>query len=181
MAGEIQSTTWREVGVGNIVRTPDLHMHSVVQEKQGWLLLERLGRKGEGLETTPIPKHKQLDEPVEIYVPSEEECLNLLEKELGARMLREIEDREQTLSRRLNWRVEPVAASAKAMQTHIDMIHGVNVDDVLRKWQGTDVNPASKEQKRKSLAELRQAHDEMHADPDLWPMPFPHIHTLEAP
>ncbi len=172
--GAIQAITWGELAVGHVYRDEKDLFHWVVQDKQGWVQLKSI-RTGELIPLRrPAP-----DTPVDIYVPSEEECLVLLDEHLGARLLRDIERREHTIARRLNWRMEPLPNNAKALQGHIDMIHAVNVDDVLRKWKGTEANPSDRKTKAAALAELRQAHDEMHADPDTWPMVFPHVHTLE--
>ncbi len=172
--GEIQTITWGELTIGHIYRDEKDFFHWVVNDLQGWVQLKSI-RTGE---LRPL-RRPSPETPVDIYIPSEEECLILLDKELGARLLRDAEEREHSIARRLNWRVEPVAASAKAMRDHIDMLHGVKVDDVVRKWQGTEAHPSDRKTKAAALAELRQAHDEMHDDHGTWPMAFPHIHTLE--
>lgn len=171
--GAMQTITWGELKVGHIMRDERDLMHTVVNDLRGWVQLKSV-RTGElSPRRRPAP-----DTPVDIYVPSEEECLVLLREDLGARMLRDVERREHTIARRLNWRLEPVANNAKALRDHLDMIHAVNVDDVLRKHSGTPVNPAPKGQKAAALAELRRLHDLTHEDPETWPMVFPHIHTL---
>jgi hypothetical protein len=115
--------------------------------------------------------------PVDTYVPSEEEALILLQDELGARLLFDIQDRERTLAGRAQFRVDPVKRTAVKLRDHIDWLHGVNVDDVLRRHQGTDVNPSTPKAKRASVEELAQAHDEMHDRPDIWPHSLPHHHA----
>lgn len=93
------------------------------------------------------------------------------------RTLREIEDRERTVARAALFRVDPIPRKAVALRDHIDWLHGVNVDDVLRRHNGTPTSPASKEAKKASVEELCQAHDEMHERPDLWPHSLPHHHS----
>lgn len=172
--GQIEPSTWGEVGIGNIVRDKRGRLHTIVNDAAGWVQLKSV-RVGEVVAVRrPAP-----ETPVDIYVPSEEECLVLLREDLGARMLFDIEERERSIAKALTWRVEPVANRAQALRDHLDMLHGINVDDVLRKNKGTEANPAPKGQRAAALKELRDLHDEAHSDHDLWPMAFPHVHTLD--
>lgn len=173
--GKIEPSTWGEVTVGNVVQDKRARLHTVLNDAAGWVQLKAV-RAGEIVAVRRPPP----ETPVNIYVPSEDECLVLLREDLGARLLFDIEERERSIAKALNWRVEPVANRAQALRDHLDMLHGINVDDVLRKHTGTKVNPAPKGQKAASLKELRDLHDEAHSDFDLWPMAFPHIHTLET-
>jgi len=171
--GEIVGAYWGRIRLGHIVRDAKDRLHTVIAETEdgSWVRLQAV-KDG----TTASLRRPPADKPVDIYVPSEEECLILLREDLGARLLRDIEEREHSIARALSWRVKPVANSALAQRDHIDMIHNINVDDVLRKNKGTEVNPASKAQKKASLEELRGLHDQAHEDPVLWPMRFPHTH-----
>jgi hypothetical protein len=168
--GEVQPTTWGEVAVGHIVRDKKFRMHTVVDERAGWLQLSAV-RTGEvSTIRRPAP-----DTPVDIYVPSEQECLIALGS-LGPRYLRDVEDREYTKTRSLMWRLDPVARSAKALRDHLDMIHGdVKVEDVVYAHNTAREKKDSPRAKAK-LQELVDLHDEMHADPHLWPQAFPHHH-----
>lgn len=169
--GEMRQVTWGEVGLGNIVRDKVDRLHLVTKEGAGWVQLEAV-KDGA---TAAMRKPASINN-VWIYVPSETECRILLDKELGARLLRQVEDREHTKARALTWRVEPVKRGVVSLRDHIDFLHGVNVDDVLRRHNGTAANPSNKERKKASLEELVMAHDEMHADPDLWPHAKAHHH-----
>jgi hypothetical protein len=175
--GHVEATTWGEVAVGHIVRDQKDRFWTVVDERDGWLRL--LGaRTGESSSI----KRPAGDTPTWIYVPSESEMLNLVQEELGARIIRLIEEREHTISRQKVWRQDPIPRNAHALQNHLDMLHGVNVDDVLRKWRGTEVKPSGPGAKKKALDELCELHDETHSDPHLWPAPWPHHHAgIEGP
>lgn len=170
----IETTTWGRVEVGHIVRDKNDRIHTVVDERGNWL---RLVACRTGADSTVI--RPPGDQAVDIYVPTEEEAIDLLSADLGARYLRMIEDREHTIARASRWKMEVLPRKAIAIRDHLDMIHQVNVDDVVRKWRGTEANPAKPAQKKAALDELVRAHEEVHADPTTWPQSFPHIHTLE--
>lgn len=173
MPGRMQRTTWGEVAVGHIVRDRNDRLWKVTKEGYGWVQLTR------GDEVVPMRKPDSIN-VVHIYVPSDEEALDLLDAVLGARKLRIIEEREHTIARQLNWRMEPVARNARTLRDHLDLVHQVPVDDVLRRWAGTEANPATPKTRKQALDELAEAHDYAHANPDHFPQPFPHVHTLEA-
>jgi hypothetical protein len=167
--GQMEETVWRDVGIGNIVRDPDDRLWTILDEKTGWI-------KEQSVQTGETRVRIKPAGEVWIYVPSESEARDLLDKELGARILRGIEDREHTIHRAAMFRVDPVKRAVNPLRDHIDWFHGVNVDDVWRRHNGTKANPSDKERKKASLDELVQAHDEFHADPDLWPHRMAHHH-----
>lgn len=171
--GAMQEVDWADVGLGSIVRGKGDRMHTITREEQGWIELTAVKDGQRAVIKKPTSG------TIGAYVPSEEEALILLNKELGARLLRDIEEREHTIARALNWRMEPVPRNARVLQNHLDMIHAIKVDDVLRRWQGTEANPATKQTRAQKLDELAKLHDQAHADPDLWPHAFPHVHTLD--
>jgi hypothetical protein len=171
--GHMEPSTWSEVGFGSIVRDPNDRLWSIIGDKQGWIK-EKMILTGE-----ERVRHKPTGN-VEVYVPSETECRVLLDAELGARLLRDVEDREHTIKRARRFRTPPVARTVTALRDHIDWFHGVNVDDVLRRHVGTKANPSDKARKKASLDELVIAHDEMHADPYMWPHVMAHHHGTET-
>jgi hypothetical protein len=167
--GQMEQTTWAEVTVGHIVRDANDRLWTILGDKTGWIK-ERMVLTGE-----ERVRHKPSGN-VSIYVPSESECRDLLDAELGARILRLIEDREHTIHRAAMFRVDPVRRAVNPLRDHIDWFHGVNVDDVWRRHNGTKANPSDKARKKASLEELVEAHDEMHADPYMWPHRMAHHH-----
>jgi hypothetical protein len=171
--GHIESTTWGEIEVGHIVRDKNDHLHTVANDDGTFVTLT----PAHGRDPVVSIRRPAADRPVDIYVPSEAEAVNLLDKELGARYLRFAEETAHSVARALNWRVDPIPRKLIALRDHIDWLHGANVDDVLRKGTGTKINPADTKRKKASIEELCQAHDEMHADPATWPMPFAHHHA----
>ena len=173
--GHVEMIPWDEVLVGHILRRNDGELWTVTDQKNGWALLARNG------ETIGIPQFQRGTQLVASYVPSEGEALDLLHRDLGARILKQIEETQRTLSKAAEFRVDPIARKATALRDHIDWLHGVNVDDVLRRHNGTPTSPASKETKKASVQELCDAHDEMHERPDLWPHSLPHHHAKETP
>lgn len=171
--GRVVPTTWGDVEIGNIVIDQKDRMHYVQKADSGWVQLKAV-RTGE----VAAVKRPLYTTAVRIYEPSEEECFAILNTELGAKFLmKDIEDREHTIARRLVWRMDPMKRDAKHLRDHLDMIHGVNVDDVLRKHDGTKVNPASRATKKAKLDELAELHDLVHDDPHAWPQSFPHHHA----
>lgn len=169
----IQSTTWGHVETGTVVRDKKDHLWIVGPADDGRLLLTPAHGRGDPILATRPPSDREVD----IYVATEAEALALLHEELGARHLRDIEEREHTIARALNWRVDPVRRNLTALRDHISWLHGFNVDDVWRKGTGTDVNPVDAKGKRASVDELCRAHDEAHADPETWPHSRPHHHA----
>lgn len=184
--GHVEPADWADVTLGHIVQDKKDRMHTVVGvSPDGSKVKLNACRTGEEV---------ILSRPsgaVNIYVPSESECKLLLLEELGARILRDIEDREHTIARSLLWRLDPVARTAKSLRDHMDMIHGeVYAEDQLYRHQkGVDLQKSAKARhdadgekegarlKKASLDMLAQMHDEMHADPHLHPMGFPHHHA----
>lgn len=174
--GSVEPTTWGAVGVGDIVVREDDFMFTIEAEKTGWLKAVSPRRDVEPW----VFRRPVAHEVARVYVPTEEEAVELLGEILGARRLRDIERREHTLARALTWHMEPIAANAKTLRDHLDMIHEVKVDDVLRKYEYSPVGekPKEKTARRKSaLAELQEAHDVVHADPHNWPSHLPHYHA----
>ncbi len=171
--GHVEEVDWSEVGLGSIVRGKGDRMHTITRDEQGWLELKAVKDGQRAVIKRPTSGK------IGAYIPSDDEALVLLNEGLGARMLQDIEMREHTIARALNWRMEPVPRKAQVLQNHLDMIHGIKVDDVVRKNQGTKANPATRKTKADTLEELVLLHDEAHNDPDLWPMAFPHVHTLD--
>lgn len=169
----IDETTWLTVEIGDIVRDKKDRLWWIRAAKDGELLLDN-GRETRRMERPPA------DHPVSIYEPTEAEAINLAISDLGGRYLKMIEEREHDIARRLTWLMEPPARTARSIRDHLDMVHAVPVDDVLRRWQGTEVNPSTKQTKAAALAELVEAHDYVHENPDQFPCPFPHVHNLEA-
>lgn len=172
--GQVEEVPWSDVGVGTIVRGKGDRMHTITREEQGWIELKAVKDQQRAVIKKPTTG------AVWAYVPSEDEALVLLNEHLGARLLRDIEDREHSIARALNWRMEPLPRKALVLQNHLDMIHAIKVDDVLRRWKGTDANPATRQTRAQKLDELVRLHEEAHTDHELWPMAFPHVHTLEA-
>lgn len=182
--GEVVEVPWADVGFGSIVRGKGDRMHTITREEQGWIELKAV-KDGQR-----VVIKKPTEGTIFAYVPSEEEALILLNEELGARLLRDIEEREHSIARALNWKMEPCASTPQALRDHLDMIHNINVDDVFRRAQGgtekekkdmsKEGKAARRQRKIDALAELRNLHDEAHTDPSLWPMRFPHTHTLEV-
>ena len=171
--GHVEEVPWSDVGLGTIVRGKGDRMHTITREEKGWIELKAVKDQQRAVIKKPTTG------TVWAYDPSEDEALVLLNDHLGARLLRDIEDREHSIARALNWRMEPVPRRAQVLQNHLDMIHAIKVDDVLRRWHGTEANPATRQTRAQKLDELAKLHDEAHADPDLWPMAFPHVHTLD--
>jgi hypothetical protein len=168
----IEQRTWGDVQTGDIVRdlTGNLHVATVTEGAPS------VGLLSTKLEMRWIARPPD-DRSVDVYVPTEGEAADLRHYDVRERMLRQIEERERTIARAALFRVDPTPRRAVALRDHIDWLHGVNVDDVLRRHSGTPVNPASKEAKKASIEELCEAHDEMHARPDLWPHSLPHHHA----
>lgn len=170
--GRVVDLTWGEVKVGDTVLDKTGRMHIVQVETRDEVLLLSAHPVGEVWINRP-----SAERAVQVYRPSEQEALVLLQDELGARLLRDIEEREHTLARRAHFRVDPIKRTATALRDHISWLHGFNVDDVWRKHAGTDANPSDKERKKASIEELCQAHDEAHERPDIWPHDIPHHHA----
>ncbi len=173
--GKMEPTTWGAIELGHIVQDQKGHLHTVIDDSSESTVTLRSAHPAKDV----VMRRPAADRAVNIYVPSEEEALQLLSDILGTRVLLEIEEREHSIARALTMRLEPVPNKANFLQNHLDMLHGINVDDVLRKHRGTEANPASKKTRADTLAELRNLHDEAHADPDLWPMSYAHVHTLD--
>lgn len=182
--GHMQPNIWRDVGLGNVVRDKNGRLHTIVEDEGGYVTLAPA--HGWGTRVS-IPRPPD-DRDVQVYVPSEQEALNLLHAELGARVLREIEEREHTIARASSWKLEPCEPNVNALRDHIDMIHGRNphVGTLLSRYNPS-TKPTTKEgraelkEKRKQiLQEMLDIHVELHQDPHIWPMAFPHTHTLEA-
>lgn len=165
---------WGDIDIGHIVADQTGRLHTVIDRRDQWLRLE----SAHPVKHASLPR-PPADRPVRIYVPSQEECLALLQKELGVRLLRDIEEREHTIARSARFRMDPVPADINELQNHIDMAHGVNVNDVANRGRNTKVTRKTKTEKEAALAELRQAHDEMHADPHIWPQAIAHHHAKE--
>ena len=182
--GAMQPSTWGEVGVGNVVRDKNGHLHTVTGDTGWYVVLTPAHGRGEPVEIRRPDDDRQVD----IYVPSEQEALNLLAEELGARVLRDIEEREATIARASSWKLEPCAANPQALRDHMDMVHGQtrHTDTLLSRY-----NPSTKPTTKEGRAELKakraailqemlDIHVELHQDSHIWPMAFPHTHTLEA-
>jgi hypothetical protein len=170
----IETRKWGPVEIGDIVRDKKDHLWWVREYRiiENDLLLDN-GREQVRMNRPPA------DWPVDVYVPTEAEAVNLAIEALGGRMLKQIEEREHDLARRHTWRLEPVARRPAVIRDHLDMIHQVPVDDVLRRWQGTAVNPASKQTRKQALDELVEAHQYVHDHPEDFPSPLPHVHNLD--
>jgi hypothetical protein len=166
----IEQRTWGDVQLGDIVQDKNGRLHIVNGVYPNVILL-----------STRLDLHELKrppdDRPVGIYYASEAEQADMAPEEMRHRMLRDIEERERTIARAALFRVDPIPRKAVALRDHIDWLHGVNVDDVLRRHNGTPVNPASKDAKKNAIEELCEAHDEMHLRPDLWPHSLPHHHA----
>lgn len=183
--GAMQSSTWGEVGFGSIVQDKNGHLHRITEDDGRMVkLVAAHGRQPVAV----FIQRPAVDREVLVYVPSEQEAINLLHEELGARVLREIEEREHTIRRASSWELEPCEPNVNALRDHIDMIHGRNphVGTLLSRY-----NPSTKPTTKKGRAELKEKrkqilqemldiHVELHQDPHIWPMAFPHTHTLEA-
>jgi hypothetical protein len=169
----IEPTTWGKVELGQIVRDKKDRLWWVLDSHDGQVLLDN------GREQVRVDR-PAADHPVAIFEPTEAEAINLAIQELGARYLKQIEEREHDAARRHTWRLEPVARVATQIRDHLDMIHQVPVDDVLRRWQGTKANPASKKTRKEALDELAEAHQYVHDHPEDFPSPMPHVHNLEV-
>lgn len=168
----MHSTTWGEVKIGDTVRDKEDRLWAVLDDHLGTLVLGSSHPRRESAMRRPAD-----DRPVDIYIPTETEAINFLHEELGARVLREIELREHTIARALNWQLQPVPRKALKLRDHLAWFHGVIADDVLRKHDGTAANPSNPTRKKASVEELCQLHDETHADPDTWPHDMPHYHA----
>ena len=177
--GEIVRISWGAVVVGDIVRDKKDHLHAVVRLEDGrvWLLSTSLVEA-----VMPLPPAESM---VDTYVPSEREAANL-ETNQGPAILRDIERREHTIARAPMWRMDPIANTPAALHNHLDMAHQLPVNDVVGRYnsgveQLKGIDPEKKKEgsakKRASLAELRQAHDEAHNDPNAWPMAIVHHHA----
>lgn len=169
--GHVVEVTWGEVKVGDTVLDKTDRMHFIEREDQQHLRLLSAHPSKESWMIRPPD-----DRPVRVYRPSEEEALILLQDELGARLLRDIEEREHTLARRLNIRVEPTPRRVQALRDHLLMLHAINVDDVQRQHKGTEANPSTPKVRKAKIDELCALHDEAHDDPDTWPHAIPHYH-----
>lgn len=164
-------TTWADVQIGDTVFDKKGKLWRVTAERDGWLRIDN-GKAIHNLRRPPD------DHEVEMYRPTEQEAINLAIEELGGRILRMIGERERSIRRAQTWQVEPVTRKANAIRDHIDWFHACNVDDVLRRHDGTKANPSSTARKRAALAELVEAHDYLHDNPDAFPMNKPHVHVL---
>lgn len=182
--GGMQPSTWHDVEVGNVVRDRNGRLHTVSAIDSQYVTLTPAHGRGEPVTIVRPPDERE----VEIYVPSEQEAINLLHEELGARVLRDIEEREHTIRRASSWKLEPCEPNVNALRDHIDMIHERNphVGTLLSRYNPS-TKPTTKEgraelkEKRKQiLQEMLDIHVELHQDPHIWPMAFPHTHTLEA-
>jgi len=180
--GAVRPATWGEVAVGDIVQDKKDRLHAVVRLEGGqvWLLSAKLEEVA--MQVPPA------DRPVNIYVPSEREAENIAHPHLGASYLRDIEHREHMVAKALLWRMDPIPNNATALRDHIDMAHGVYVNDVLGRYnsgveaqKGLDPDKKKEGAKKKkaSLEELRAAHDEFHSDFHLWPQNIVHHHAKE--
>jgi hypothetical protein len=167
----IQHKTWKDIQLGDIVQDKNGNLHAVTTLDDDTVTL--LSTK---LTVFQMERRLRGTQIVAVYIPTEGEAADLAHHDLGERMLRQIEERERTIARAALFRVDPIPRKAVALRDHIDWLHGVNVDDVLRRHNGTPVNPASKDAKKLAVEELCEAHDEMHARPDLWPHSLPHHH-----
>ena len=180
--GNITPVPWGEVTVGHIVRDQNDRLWTVLRDEQGWILIE--SHTGE---RKPMRKPDAARQAW-IYVPSEQECINLLTAELGARVLREIEARERTLAKIPHFRYDPVERTAVSLKDHMSWMHNAELNDQLNEYNrvkktrpGTPEGKAEKKQRLEEIIqELCDAHDDMHANPTVWPMSLPHHHSLEA-
>jgi hypothetical protein len=168
----IEQRTWGDVQLGDIVQDKNSNLHFVIT------LYDNVVQLASTRLTTAQITRPADDHPVNVYLPTGDEMSDMGAADMQYRTLRQIEERERTISQSSKFRVDPIPRRAVALRDHIDWLHGVNVDDVLRRHQGTAVNPSSKEAKKASIAELCEAHDEMHARPDLWPHSLPHHHAV---
>jgi hypothetical protein len=184
--GQIEPTTWGEVAIGHIVRDQKDRFHTVVDERDGWLLL-----KAARTEETTSVRRPAPDRPVDIYVPSEDEAFFVLQEGLGVVILRDIETREHTIRRIPSFRMDPMPANAAYLRDHLDMAHQLPVDNVLyRHDKAVQDRKDTRDKERKAEAaerikaaiqELFDAHDEAHSDTHLWPQAIPHHHAKETP
>lgn len=172
--GQMESTTWAAVGIGNIVRDKNDRLHTVMPSPLGdHRITLQAARDGKLVSMDRPPD----DHPVDIYVPSESECRTLLHDELGARLLRDVEEREHTIARALNWRLEPVKRSIVAIRDHIVMVHSsAYVEDLVGRWRTAKEN-GDKVRAKEQLDTIADAHATMHADPHSYPMAYPHYHA----
>lgn len=155
--------TWGELTVGVLTQAPDLKHWMVVGEAtdglgQRWIRIMSRWKEYRSVERRPD------HEPIVIVEATEEEAIQLARMELGAHHIVMIAD-DQTLGRRATrWRMDPINHKGRGgkdrLRDHIDMHHGVYVNDG---WS------------KKTVAELVQAHGEMHADETLT-MSTPHHH-----
>lgn len=182
--GAMQPSTWGEVGLGSVVQDKNGHLHTVTYIDWEVVHLAPAHGRGEPVEM----RRPRYDREVQVYVPSEQEALNLLHSELGARVLRDIEEREATIRRALSWKLEPCEPNPQALRDHMDMVHGQtrHTDTLLSRYNPStkpttrEGRAALKEKRKQILQEMLDMHVEMHQDPHIWPMAFPHTHTLEA-
>ena len=173
--GHMEPTVWGKVEVGNIVRDQRDMLHTVV-----FLSHDTVGLKPvRGAERSIAMIRPANDRPVDVYVPSESECLTLLDKELGARLLVRVEEREHTLAQAPRFRVDPVPRNVEALKDHCSWMHGVELQDQLNQYNLAK-KKRDKQGKEDALDEMVRAHDEFHADQALWPQPIPHHHAKEA-
>lgn len=183
--GSIEPFDWSQVEVGHIVQDKKGHLHTVVDISPDGTKL-RL-RSTHPAKEVVVPRPAG---PVMIYIPSDEEALQLVNAELGARYLRTFEEREHTIAARGRFRMDPMPNSVQALHNHLDMAHSLPVNDVVYRFQkgvdqlkeagqrnDADGKKVGAKLKKASLEELRQAHDEAHADPHTWPMAIPHHHA----
>lgn len=169
--GHIESATWRDIHIGHIVRDKKDRLWTVIDEKTGFVKLQAVKDGVIRVQQKPAGE-------VDIYVPSEDECKDLLVEGLGASLLRIIEEREHSLARALNWRLEPLTGRGVVkLRDHITMIHGgVYVEDLLGRWQRAK-EAGDKVRQKDQVDQLLDAHATMHDDPHGYPMAYPHHHA----
>lgn len=157
--------TWGELSVGALMQAPDLKHWMVVDEAidgvgQRWLRIMSRYK-----ECRSVPRRPD-DTPVTIVEASEEEAVQLLVSQLGAHHILMFADDATVGRRAVRWRMAPINTKGRGakerIRDHIDMHHGIYVDDGWAK---------------KTTAELIQAHDEMHETDS---MISPHHHEKEA-
>lgn len=172
--GRLEEAVWGDVAIGHVVQDKKFCLHTVVDEIDGWVKL-----KAVRTDAVASLQRPAAGTPVKIYVPSDAECLSLLSKSLGAATLRDIEERERTLSKSLLWRLDPVGRNAKALRDHIDMIHGgTSVEHFLYETQAATAKRDAP-RKKAAIDDMVAVHEEMHRDAHLWPQGFPHHHAKE--
>lgn len=155
--------TWGELTVSSIVQDEKLKHWMVMAEAVDGIGQKWLRIMSRYKEYRSVPRRPD-GTPIVIVEATEEEAVQLARMELGAHHILTIADDQTTARRATLWRMDEIKTKGRGgkdrIRDHIDMHHGVYVNDG---WS------------KKTVSELVIAHEEMHAEETLT-MNMPHHH-----